>query len=95
MISAALRAAWSTQAIPPTLEALAGIATGVADDEPSRALELSALVQAHPAATQATRDQAAYVLARLAQPSDGSRTGAQLLRESLSLDAIVAAILET
>jgi hypothetical protein len=49
---AALQAAWSTQAIPHTLEELAGMALALAEERPGHARALAELVSRHPATTQ-------------------------------------------
>jgi tetratricopeptide (TPR) repeat protein len=61
---AALQIAWETQAVPRTLEALAGIATALVAEQPERAHDLARLVWNHPAATQESRDRVAKLLER-------------------------------
>jgi DNA-binding SARP family transcriptional activator/predicted ATPase len=60
----ALRVAWQMGALPRILEALAGVAAALADEDLAQAGALAALVHAHPAATQESRDRAAELLAR-------------------------------
>jgi tetratricopeptide (TPR) repeat protein len=61
----ALRIAWGAQAIPRTLEAIAGVAETLAAEEPAQARELACFVHYHPAATQESRDRATSLLARI------------------------------
>jgi predicted ATPase/DNA-binding SARP family transcriptional activator len=63
---AALHTAWETGAVPRILEALAGLATVLAGDEPERARELAVVVWTHPAVTQESRDRVAKLLERAA-----------------------------
>jgi predicted ATPase/DNA-binding SARP family transcriptional activator len=65
----ALHTAWETRAVPRTLEALAGIATALAADQPDRASALALLVWNHPAVTQESRDRAMRLLDRTAAPA--------------------------
>lgn len=65
LLRAALRTSWTIRALPATLDALAGLATALADDEPARAAEIAALVAGHPAAMEYSRRQAALVQGRL------------------------------
>jgi DNA-binding SARP family transcriptional activator/predicted ATPase len=82
----ALRMAWSAQAIPRALEAIAGIAMAHVDDAPEQAYRLADLVFHHPAAVQESRDRAVAVLAQLvsgdanlpAQPSPGGQAAQPL-----------------
>lgn len=61
----ALRAAWAIRATPETLEALAGIATVLAEDNPSQAYALATLVARHPAVTQESKDHAETLQSQL------------------------------
>ena len=73
---AALHTAWDTRAVPRILEALAGIATALAGDEPNRACDLACVVWKHPAVTQESRDRVAKLLeqsvARVARGPSGA-----------------------
>jgi predicted ATPase len=59
---AALHTAWETREVPRTLEALAGVATALASDQPERAHNLALLVWNHPAVTQESRDRVSKLL---------------------------------
>jgi predicted ATPase len=94
LLQASLRTSWAIRAIPATLDALAGLATALADDEPARAAEIAALVAGHPAAMEYSRRQAILVQERLtaeqlpASVDDARRLleplVAQLLAESVA-----------
>jgi predicted ATPase/DNA-binding SARP family transcriptional activator len=88
----ALQTAWRAQSLPRTLDAIAGIATAMAADDPGHARVLAALVRRHPAATQESRDRAGELLGRLLALAPA---GEQDLThpETPSLDTAVTALL--
>jgi tetratricopeptide (TPR) repeat protein len=84
LLQAALRTSWAIRALPVTLDALAGLATALIDDEPARAAEIAALVAGHPAAMEYSRRQATLVQERLtAERSPASVDDARRLLEPL------------
>ncbi|MCG8347323.1 MAG: tetratricopeptide repeat protein [Chloroflexales bacterium] len=91
-----LRISWNTQALPRTLDALVGIACGLAADQPARANELAILVLYHPASTQESRHQAAAILGQLEPQLAHTCSGTtQRQPEAQPLDAVVAMLLST
>jgi predicted ATPase/DNA-binding SARP family transcriptional activator len=84
----ALRIAWGAQAIPRTLEAIAGVAETLAAEEPAQARELACFVHYHPAATQESRDRATSLLARI--KADTAKSA-----DTRSLGEVVEALLDT
>lgn len=98
--AAALEIATAIQAVPASLDVLAGLAALLALGEPDRrekAVELLAFVLHHPAGEQETRDEAARVLAALedelpAGTAAEARARGRALRGQL--EAVVAEILE-
>ncbi len=92
----ALRAAWAIRANPETLEALAGIATVLAEDNPSQAYALATLVARHPAVTQESKDRAETLQTHLVSTGFGPTSAALPDQNTVfALDPIVAALLGT
>lgn len=86
----ALRAAWAIRATPEILEALAGIATVRAEDNPSQAYALATLVAQHPAVTRESKDRADTLQTHLV--SSGFAPASAALPDQ-KLDPIVVALL--
>ncbi len=90
----ALRMAWTSQAIPRALDALAGMAAVWFSDRPTRAASLATLVQSHPAATQESRDRAATILEQLSSPTSHELyTHPQRWPDGQSIEMIVTTLM--
>jgi tetratricopeptide (TPR) repeat protein len=86
---AALHTAWETRAIPRTLEALAGIATALASEQPDRARNLALLVWNHPAVTQESRDRASKLLDQsMTLVAQGTSTATRRPHDALLEDVV-------
>jgi tetratricopeptide (TPR) repeat protein len=90
----ALREAWAIRATPETLDALAGIATVLAEDNPSQAYALATLVARHPAVTQESKARAETLQTDLVS-TGFAPTSAALPNQNtvFALDPIVAALI--
>jgi len=90
----ALRIAWTSQAIPRALDALAGMAAVWLSDRPTRAASLATLVQSHPAATQESRGRAATILEQLRSPTAHDLyTRPQRWHDGQSIEMIVTTLM--
>jgi len=92
----AIDIAWRADETPRVLEGLKLLADVWAmDGGGARALELYALVHAHPAATGPVREQAQEAFDRLAEQRPERGASARALAEATSLDALVVLVVAT